>query len=186
MGLFVKGKERERERENPSAFAARARKTKKRLRKMSRLGEKGVKIQKNWSLMVSFVRLCASTEPTTQTRKVRHQNTLWERMRSYRLISQTPAVFAACPVFKSNKNQNVFKRVSLNPKRDDFERGNDGEKHAFFRAFYFTTRSVSSLFAHYSARKACAALIKNNDTQQIVVPFALCSPAGPFSDSLSL
>ena len=153
---------------------------------MSRLGEKGVKIQKNWSLMVSFVRLCASTEPTTQTRKVRHQNTLWERMRSYRLISQTPAVFAACPVFKSNKNQNVFKRVSLNPKRDDFERGNDGEKHAFFRAFYFTTRSASSLFAHYSARKARTALIKNNDAQQIVVPFALCSPAGPFSDSLSL
>ena len=154
---------------------------------MSRLGEKGVKIQKNWSLMVSFVRLCASTEPTTQTRKIRHQNTLWERMRSYRLISQTPAVFAACPVFKSNKNQNVFKRVSLNPKRDDLEeRGNDGEKHAFFRAFYFTTRSASSLFAHYSARKARTALIKNNDAQQIVVPFALCSPAGPFSDSLSL
>ena len=148
---------------------------------MSRLGEKGVKIQKNWSLMVSFVRLCASTEPTTQTRKVRHQNTLWERTRSYRLISQTPAVFAACPVFKSNKNQNVFKRVSLNPKRDDLEeRGNDDEKQAFFRAFYFT------IFAQYSARKACTTLIKNNDTQQIVVPFALCSPAGPFSDSLSL
>lgn len=109
-------------------------------------------------------------------------------MRSYRLISQTPAVFAACPVFKSNKNQNVFKRVSLNPKRDDLEerKRNDGEKHAFFRAFYFTTRSASSLFAHYSARKACTALIKNNDAQQIVVPFALCSPAGPFSDSLSL
>lgn len=39
---------------------------------------------------------------------------LW-RMRAYRLISQTPAVFAACPVFWIE--QKSFKRVSLNPKR---------------------------------------------------------------------
>jgi hypothetical protein len=80
----------------------------------------------------------------------------------------------------------VFKRVSLNPKRDDLERGNDDEKQAFFRAFFFTTQSASSLFAQYSARKAYTTLIRNNNTKQTVVPFALCSPAGPFSDSLSL
>ena len=72
---YEKG-EREKEKIRQQKRPSQREKDKKRLRKMSRLGEKGVKIQKNWSLMVSFVRLCASTEPTTQTRKVRHQNTL--------------------------------------------------------------------------------------------------------------
>ena len=165
MGLFVKGKERERKRKSVSKSGARsARKTKKRLRKMSRLGEKGVKIQKNWSLMVSFVRLCASTEPTTQTRKVRHQNTLWERMRSYRLISQTPAVFAACPVFKSHKNQNVFKRVSLNPKRDDFERGNETMLRNTLSFALFISQHEALLLCVRTIRRAKRALLSSKTT----------------------
>ena len=132
---------------------------------MSRLGEKGVKIQKNWSLMVSFVRLCASTEPTTQTRKVRHQNTLWERMRSYRLISQTPAVFAACPVFKSNKNQNVFnKRVSLNPKRDDFERGNETMLRNTLSFALFISQHEALLLCLRTIRRAKRALLSSKTT----------------------
>ena len=131
---------------------------------MSRLGEKGVKIQKNWSLMVSFVRLCASTESTTQTRKVRHQNTLWERMRAYRLISQTPAVFAACPVFKSNKNQNVFKRVSLNPKRDDFERGNETMLRNTLSFALFISQHEALLLCLRTIRRAKRALLSSKTT----------------------
>ena len=132
---------------------------------MSRFGEKGVKIQKNWSLMVSFVRLCASTEPTTQTRKVRHQNTLWERMRSYRLISQTPAVFAACPVFKSNKNQNVFKRVSLNPKRDDLdERGNETMVRNTLSFALFISQHEALLLCLRTIRRAKRALLSSKTT----------------------
>ena len=132
---------------------------------MSRLGEKGVKIQKNWSLMVSFVRLCASTEPTTQTRKVRHQNTLWERMRSYRLISQTPAVFAACPVFKSNKNQNVFKRVSLNPKRDDLdERGNETMVRNTLSFALFISQHEALLLCLRTIRRAKRVLLSSKTT----------------------
>ena len=129
---------------------------------MSRLGEKGVKIQKNWSLMVSFVRLCASSEPTTQTRKVRHQNTLWERMRSYRLISQTPAVFAACPVFKSNKNQNVFKRVSLNPKRD--ERENETMVRNTLSFALFISQHEALLLCLRTIRRAKRALLSSKTT----------------------
>ena len=67
MGLFVKGKGRERKRKSVSVRSARARKTKKRLRKLpSHNREKGVKIQKSWSLMVSFVR---SARPHNQQHK---------------------------------------------------------------------------------------------------------------------
>ena len=60
-------RERERKRKSVSKSGVRsARKTKKRLRKMSRLGEKGVKIQKKWS---QGSPLCVYARPHNQQHK---------------------------------------------------------------------------------------------------------------------
>ena len=154
---------------------------------MSRLGEKGVKIQKNWSLMVSFVRLCASTEPTTQTRKVRHQNTLWERMRAYRLISQTPAVFAACPVFLIERKSYKCLKESVWIQNDDLERKRERWwcwETSFKRAFYFT-QSSSSLFARLFRRAKRMILKQQHDKPSYLSPYAH-RPDHSLSLSLSL
>lgn len=86
-------------------------------------------------------------------------------MRSYRLISQTPAVFAACPVFKSNKNQNVFnKRVSLNPKRDDFERGNETMLRNTLSFALFISQHEALLLCLRTIRRAKRALLSSKTT----------------------
>lgn len=86
-------------------------------------------------------------------------------MRSYRLISQTPAVFAACPVFKSNKNQNVFKRVSLNPKRDDLdERGNETMVRNTLSFALFISQHEALLLCLRTIRRAKRALLSSKTT----------------------
>ena len=86
-------------------------------------------------------------------------------MRSYRLISQTPAVFAACPVFKSNKNQNVFnKRVSLNPKRDDFERGNETMLRNTLSFALFISQHEALLLCLRTIRRAKRVLLSSKTT----------------------
>ena len=86
-------------------------------------------------------------------------------MRSYRLISQTPAVFAACPVFKSNKNQNVFKRVSLNPKRDDLdERGNETMVRNTLSFALFISQHEALLLCLRTIRRAKRVLLSSKTT----------------------
>jgi len=55
--------------------------------------------------------------------------------------------------FESNKNQNVFKRVSLNPKRDDLEeRGNDVRNKLSFALFISHNEALLLLCAIFGAQ----------------------------------